>query len=88
MERGRTLASRDLSCQSLSVTPNGEAIRAIREAKKLSIRALSRCTGLDRGYLSRLERGHIRQPADSTVEAIAAAMRVSTSAITHKETQT
>ncbi|MFJ3706604.1 MULTISPECIES: helix-turn-helix domain-containing protein [unclassified Streptomyces] len=68
------------------MTPNGEAIRAIREAKKLSIRALSRSTGLDRGYLSRLERGHIRQPADSTVEAIAAAMRVSTSAITHKET--
>lgn len=53
---------------------------------KLSIRALSRSTGLDRGYLSRLERGHIRQPADSAVEAIAAAMRVSTSAITHKET--
>ena len=75
-----------MPCQSLSVTPNGEAIRAIREAQKLSIRALSRKTGLDRGYLSRLERGHIRHPADSTVEAIAAAMRVSTSAITHKET--
>lgn len=86
MERGRTLASRDLSCQSLSVTPNGEAIRAIREAKKLGIRALSLRTGLDKGYLSRLERGFIRHPSADVVEAIAAAMQVSTSAITHKET--
>lgn len=70
------------------MTPNGDAIRAIREAKKLSINALSRSTGLDKGYLSRLERGFIRHPADDVVMRIAAAMQVSTSAITHKETQT
>ncbi|MFG2400708.1 helix-turn-helix domain-containing protein [Streptomyces lydicus] len=68
------------------MTPNGSAIRAIREAQKLSIRALSNRTGLNRGYLSRLERGLIRDPAHERVEAIAQAMRVPTDAITHKET--
>lgn len=88
MKRGRTLATRGLSCQSLNVTPNGEAIKAIRTAQKLSIRALSLRTGLNRGYLSRLERGLIAHPGESKVAAIAAAMQVSTSAITHKETPT
>ncbi|MFI2184557.1 helix-turn-helix domain-containing protein [Streptomyces sioyaensis] len=68
------------------MTPNGSAIRAIREAQQLSLRTLSDRTGLNRGYLSRLERGFIRDPADERVEAIAQAMRVPTDAITHKET--
>ncbi|MEU0133357.1 helix-turn-helix transcriptional regulator [Streptomyces sp. NPDC006296] len=70
------------------MTPNGDAIKAIRTAQKLSIRALSLRTGLNRGYLSRLERGLIAQPGDDKVALIAAAMQVSTSAITHKETPT
>ncbi|WP_371933932.1 helix-turn-helix domain-containing protein [Streptomyces sp. KL115B] len=82
------LASRELTCQSLHVTPNGDAIRAIRTAKQLSIRALALRTGLNRGYLSRLERGLIAHPGESKVALIAAAMQVSTSAITHKETPT
>ncbi len=51
----------------------------------LSLRSLSEQTGLDRGYLSRLERGHIRRAGDNNVLAIAAAMRVPLSAITHEE---
>ncbi|MCZ1006389.1 helix-turn-helix domain-containing protein [Streptomyces lydicus] len=67
------------------MTPNGNAIRAIRVAQKLSLRALSDRTGLNRGYLSRIERGLIREPAAGRVEAIAQAMCVPTEAITHKE---
>lgn len=88
IKRARTLATRGRSCQSLNVTPNGEAIKAIRTAQKLSIRALSLRTGLNRGYLSRLERGLIAHPGESKVALIATAMQVSTSAITHKETPT
>lgn len=88
IERVRVLALREPACQSLSVTPNGDAIKAIRVAQKLSIRALSLRTGLNRGYLSRLERGLIAHPGESKVALIAAAMQVSISAITHKETPT
>mgnify|MGYP002348150153 CR=1 FL=1 len=77
---------RELACNSLGVTPNGDAIKAIRTAQRLSIRALSLRTGLNRGYLSRLERGLIAHPGDDKVALIATAMQVSTSAITHKET--
>ncbi|MFJ3949043.1 helix-turn-helix domain-containing protein [Streptomyces libani] len=67
------------------MTPNGSAIRAIREAQQLSIRALSERTGINRGYLSRLERELIRETTDERVEVIAQAMRVPPAAITHKE---
>ncbi|MFD3955846.1 MULTISPECIES: helix-turn-helix domain-containing protein [Streptomyces] len=65
--------------------PNGTAIRAIREAQKMSLRVLQQKTGLDRGYLSRMERGHIQEPADTPLQQVAAALRVTTDAITHKE---
>ncbi|WP_329308414.1 helix-turn-helix domain-containing protein [Streptomyces microflavus] len=65
--------------------PNGTAIRAIREAQKMSLRALQQKTGLDRGYLSRMERGHIQEPADEPLHQVAAALSVTTDAITHKE---
>jgi transcriptional regulator with XRE-family HTH domain len=68
------------------VTPNGTAIRAIREAQRVSIRRLALHTGLNRGYLSRLERSHIRETADDKVRAIAAVLDVPIDAITHKET--
>jgi transcriptional regulator with XRE-family HTH domain len=69
----------------LSVRPNGPAQRAIREAQEMSLRLLERITGLDRGYLSRIERGQIRHVADPSVQKIADALRVPTEAITHKE---
>lgn len=70
----------------LSVKPNGTAIRAIRNAQKMSIRALAQLTGLERGYLSRLERGRIARPADDKIRRIAKALKVPADAITHKET--
>ncbi|MEU0940353.1 helix-turn-helix transcriptional regulator [Embleya sp. NPDC005971] len=39
------------------MTPNGAKIREQRNAQKLTLRALADATGLDHGYLSRLERG-------------------------------
>ncbi|MFD7101886.1 helix-turn-helix domain-containing protein [Streptomyces celluloflavus] len=66
--------------------PNGSAIRAIRKAQSMSLRALSGRTGLNRGYLSRLERDQIRETASTTVQTIADALRVPTAAITHQET--
>ncbi|WP_405944687.1 helix-turn-helix domain-containing protein [Streptomyces sp. NBC_00932] len=65
--------------------PNGRAIRAIRQAQKLSLRALQQTTGLNRGYLSRMERGHIRESATEPVLKVAAALSVTPDAITHEE---
>ncbi|OLZ72522.1 hypothetical protein AVW11_03780 [Streptomyces amritsarensis] len=65
--------------------PNGPAIRAIREAQKMGIRALERTTGLDRSTLSRIERGLIQDSAEPSVRAIAAALHVQVDAITREE---
>ncbi|SFT31877.1 helix-turn-helix domain-containing protein [Streptomyces sp. ok210] len=65
--------------------PNGRAIRAIREAQNLSLRALQQTTGLNRGYLSRMERGLIREAADDPVLKVADALTVPPEAITHEE---
>lgn len=51
----------------------------------MSLRALQNETGLHRGYLSRLERGLIREPAAETVRKVATALSVPTDAITHEE---
>ncbi len=51
----------------------------------MSLRALEQQTGLNRGYLSRLERGHIREPDDGPVRKVATALSVPTDAITHEE---
>lgn len=42
-------------------------------------------TGLERGYLSRVERGLIQSPSDETVRKVANALKVTPEAITHKE---
>lgn len=54
----------------------------------MGIRALSDATGLNRGYLSRLERGLITKSDAVKVRSIAGALRVPPAAITHKETTT
>lgn len=46
---------------------------------------LSGLTELERGYLSRLERGHIREPAEDKLTRIAEALGVPHTAITHEE---
>lgn len=53
----------------------------------MSLRALQTATGLNRGYLSRMERGLIRQPAENHVRAVAGALDVPPEAITHEETK-
>lgn len=50
----------------------------------MSLRALSRAVDLDRGYLSRLERGLVRQPSDEKLGALAAALEVSVADITQQ----
>jgi hypothetical protein len=44
-------------------------------------------TGLNRGYLSRLERGLIRQAGNRPVQKVAGALQVAPEAITHEEKQ-
>jgi transcriptional regulator with XRE-family HTH domain len=61
-------------------------MRAIREAHNVSLREMQRRTGLDRGYLSRLERG-LAGASDDTIHRYAEALDdVPITAITHKET--
>jgi transcriptional regulator with XRE-family HTH domain len=59
------------------VTPNDTTIRGLREARNKSLRALSDETGLDRGYLSRLERGLVRRPGPEKLARIAEVLEVS-----------
>ncbi|MET9729622.1 helix-turn-helix transcriptional regulator [Streptomyces sp. NPDC006458] len=51
--------------------PHGQAIRAFRIARNLSIRQVEELTGLNRGWLSRLERGQIRTTAEARVQKVA-----------------
>lgn len=69
----------------LPVRPHGTAIRDIRKGQNLGLRELARRTGLDRGYLSRLERGQIRNPGPGVLHRIAAALKVPVDATTVTE---
>lgn len=51
----------------------------------MSLRTLQELTGLNRGYLSRMERGLIRESADERVQSIADALQVKGAAITDEE---
>jgi transcriptional regulator with XRE-family HTH domain len=66
------------------VTPNGTAIRALREALKLGIRTVEQRTGLPRSLLSRVERGE-RTADEPQLRAIADAMGVPVAAINREE---
>jgi transcriptional regulator with XRE-family HTH domain len=48
----------------VSMATSGERLRAIREAKGLSIRELEERTGIDRAYISRVENGLQRPSLD------------------------
>lgn len=65
--------------------PDGPAIRKLRRAQKLGLRALQELTGLNRGYLSRIERGLIHETAAQRVQSIADALQVKREAITQEE---
>ncbi|MFI9598854.1 helix-turn-helix domain-containing protein [Streptomyces sp. NPDC052043] len=68
--------------------PSGTAIRAIRNGQNLGLRELATRTGLDRGHLSRIERGEVCNPASHTIHRIADALKVPVDAITRTEEQT
>jgi transcriptional regulator with XRE-family HTH domain len=58
----------------------GRAIRRVRLDKGLSQEALAEWAGLDRTYISGLERG-VRNPAMGTIEKVATALGVRISAL-------
>lgn len=60
-------------------------MRQLRKAQNMSLRTLEKLTGLNRGYLSRMERGHIQESADQRVQAIAAALKAKPAAIQKEE---
>lgn len=62
-------------------TLNGEAARAIREAKGISLRQLARDIHRDHGHISRVESGK-HQASLPTLVAIADRLGVSLSAVT------
>lgn len=51
-------------------------IRGVRAGRRLTLPALEAQTGLNRGYLSRLERGLIRNVGRDQVRRVAEALRV------------
>lgn len=66
-----------------AVTPNGAAIRSIRELCGMSLRRLAQLIGRDPGYLSRIEAEH-RGATDETLRDIAKALKVPLAAITRE----
>ncbi len=61
----------------------GEVLRSIRQSRKLSQEALAHESGLDRTFISLLERGE-RQPTLRTLIALARALNVSASSLVAK----
>jgi transcriptional regulator with XRE-family HTH domain len=70
----------------VSVKPRGSLIRDIRRARKMSLRELEAQTGLNRGYLSRVERAHIHDVGPDQVRDVASALRVPEDLIADEET--
>lgn len=66
------------------VTPNGTALRALRELRGYTLRELAHLTGLDHSYLSRLER-ELTQGSKDSIERIAQALQVPPPDITRGE---
>ena len=69
----------------MSVKPNGPLIRHLRRARKMSLRELEAQTGLNRGYLSRVESEHIQDVGPDPVRQIATALRVPEDLIADEE---
>lgn len=63
------------------MTPNGIAIKVIREARGLSLRQLSSLTDRDHAFLSRIESGE-RGAGKDTIHRIATALDTEIEAIT------
>lgn len=63
-------------------------IRGIRVGRGLSLRELEAETGLNRGYLSRLEQGRIQDVGSEQVRRVAEALQVSEELLTNTEEST
>jgi transcriptional regulator with XRE-family HTH domain len=61
-------------------------IRGIREGRKLSLRELEAQTGLNRGYLSRLEREQVQDVGSEQLRRVADALEVPEGLILDEET--
>src|SRR5690606_2428270 len=66
------------------VKPNGDAMKAIREARGISLQQLAKDIGRDVGFLSRVERNQ-QGAGDETLHRYAARLKVPIDAITPKE---
>jgi DNA-binding XRE family transcriptional regulator len=57
--------------QAMTQSPEGSpsALRAVREAKGLSLDAAARAAGIDKAHLSRIERG-LKRPSLRTLQAL------------------
>ena len=62
----------------------GEALRLFREEKGISQGEIMKATGLERSYISRIERGEIQYPRLSTIKKIAGAIGVSVDEFIHR----
>ena len=71
-------------CLDELVTPNGAAIKALREAKRMSLRALARDAQISHTFLSQLEDGSRGSRAD-VLNRLAGALAVPLAAITREE---
>src|SRR5690606_4933309 len=67
-----------------AVRPNGAAMKAIREARGISLQQLAKDIGRDVGFLSRVERDQ-QGAGDETLHRYAQRLNVPITAITHKE---
>ena len=61
-------------------------IRGIRHGRKLSLRELEAQTGLNRGYLSRLENEQVQDVGSEQVQKVATALQVPPGLIFEEET--
>ncbi|MFD0074329.1 helix-turn-helix domain-containing protein [Streptomyces sp. NPDC127166] len=68
------------------MTPNGSAIRTIREARGMSLQRLARLIKRSPGFVSRIETGE-RGASRDTLDRIAIALRTPINAITRETTR-
>lgn len=54
----------------------GEAIRRIRESKRITLEALGKRCGISHAGLSKIERGETKEPAFETIVKVAKALNV------------
>ncbi|MFE6408475.1 helix-turn-helix domain-containing protein [Streptomyces sp. NPDC057837] len=64
------------------MTPNGTALRALRQVQSLSQRDLARLAGTTASQISRIERGEIGEPGEELLRRLADALSVPVDDIT------